>query len=383
MTSFGFQITAADDGTAARCGRLVTPHGAVETPVFMPVGTHGAVRSVSPDDLIATNSRMILGNTYHLYLRPGHATIARLGGLHRFIGWDGPILTDSGGFQVFSLAGLGTVTDDGAIFRSHLDGSLHHLTPESAIEIQRALGSDVAMVLDECPPGTVSRDGVTAAMTRTTTWARRCREEFDRGRDADSGRVLFGIIQGGTHRDLRVEHAEEIVSLEFDGYAVGGVSVGEPVEEIYAIGALTGPLLPPDSPRYMMGLGTPADLVRLIGDGFDMFDCVMPTRNARNGTLFTSAGVINIKNESFKEDDRPLDESCTCYGCRTFSRAYLRHLFLSKEMLVHRLNTIHNLTFYQSLMSGAREAIASGDYGSWRDRTLQSLGRREREAHPA
>jgi len=368
-----FELLSADPATRARRGRLLTAHGPVETPAFMPVGTYGAVKSLSPDEIAATGSAIILGNTYHLYLRPGHETIAALGGLHRFMGWDGPILTDSGGFQVFSLAALRKVGDDGVEFRSHLDGSTHVLTPEKAIGIQRALGSDISMVLDECPPATAPEGDLIEAMRRTTAWALRSKEAFAGHGGGADGHALFGIVQGGTHERLRREHAAAIVSIGFDGYAVGGVSVGEPPEEIHRIGEVTGPLLPPDAPRYMMGLGRPADLLALVGSGFDMFDCVMPTRNARNGTMFTSRGVLHIRNEAHTRDPLPLDEECGCVACRRFSRAYLRHLFMSKEILGHRLNTIHNVTFYQTLMRGAREAIERGDYADWSRRTLARM----------
>ena len=369
--SFRFETTHQDAGSRARRGLLHTLHGTVETPVFMPVGTHGAVRALSPDEILATGTQMILSNTYHLYLRPGAATIEEMGGLHRFMGWSGPILTDSGGFQVFSLAERRRITDEGVEFRSHLDGSSHLLTPETAILIQRALGSDVAMILDECPAATATRDEHIQAMRRTSAWSRRCLDVFGAG--SATGSALFGIIQGGTHADLRREHASEIVALGFDGHAVGGVSVGESREEIWGVGELTGPLLPVEKPRYMMGLGAPSDLVRLIGYGFDMFDCVMPTRNARNGTLFTRHGMLHIKNEAHTRDPRPIDEECACYACRRFSRGYLRHLFLSGEILGHRLNSIHNVHFYQDLMRGAREAIASGSYAVWRDATLEGF----------
>jgi queuine tRNA-ribosyltransferase len=337
----------------------------------MPVGTHGAVKSVSPQELREAGTTMVLSNTYHLYLRPGHDVVASLGGLHRFMGWDGPILTDSGGYQVFSLAALRTLTDEGAEFRSHLDGSLHTLTPEKALEVQAALGSDIAMVLDECPPAGADREAVRAAMRRTTAWAIRSRRAAD-GLEARRP-ALFGIVQGGVHEDLRRGHLEEICGLGFDGHAIGGVSVGEPVEAIHAIGALTGPLLPEGSPRYMMGLGRPQDLVRLVGDGFDLFDCVLPTRHARNGTLFTSNGVLHIKNEAHTRDPRPIDPGCRCPACRLWSRAYLRHLFLSNEILGHRLNTLHNLTFYQDLMRGAREAIRQRRFAAWRDAVLAGV----------
>jgi queuine tRNA-ribosyltransferase len=366
-----FEVTALDRGTSARGGSLETRHGTVDTPAFMPVGTHGAVKSVTPDEVARTGTGIVLSNTYHLYLRPGHDVIADLGGLHRFMGWSGPILTDSGGYQVFSLASLRRLDDEGATFQSHLDGSSHSLTPESAVRIQAALGSDIAMVLDECPPAGASRDDVRGAMRRTTLWARRSRAAMDR-LDGDLP-ALFGIVQGGVHGDLRVEHLEEIRAIAFDGYAVGGVSVGEPAEEIHAVGQLMGPRLPAGSPRYIMGLGKPADLLRLIGAGFDLFDCVLPTRNARNGTLFTSRGLVHIRNEAHRRDPAPLDEACSCPACAGFSRAYLRHLFMSQEILGHRLNTLHNLTFYQSLMRGAREAIARGEYAAYRDGWLERL----------
>ncbi len=366
---FGFEVIAGDRSTRARAGRIRTAHGEVDTPVFMPVGTHGAVRSLSPEEIAATGTRMILGNTYHLYLRPGDGTIASLGGLHRFMGWSGPILTDSGGFQVFSLADRRVVREDGVEFRSHLDGSSHLLTPEKAMEIQQALGSDIRMVLDECPPAGASREEHRDALRRTTAWARRGLDAFD-GAD---GAACFGIVQGGTHEDLRREHAEVIAGMGFDGCAVGGVSVGESREQIRACGDLMGGCLPAAKPRYMMGLGSPADLVHLIGHGFDMFDCVMPTRNARNGTIYTWDGILHIRNEAHREDGRPLDEGCGCFTCRRFSRAYLRHLFLSKEILGHRLNTIHNVHFYQDLVRRAREAIVAGEYARWRSEALEAL----------
>ncbi|HEY3175387.1 MAG TPA: tRNA guanosine(34) transglycosylase Tgt [Candidatus Polarisedimenticolia bacterium] len=377
MAPFRFDVVAIDP-TGARRGSLSTAHGAIETPVFMPVGTYGAVKSLSPEELTAAGARIILGNTYHLYLRPGHEVIEQLGGLHRFMGWDGPILTDSGGFQIFSLAALRRVTDDGVEFRSHLDGSLHFLSPEKAIEVQRALGSDICMVLDECPPATAPREALARAMSRTTSWAIRCKRAFAaETRESGDGGALFGIVQGGVEADLRLEHVRQIVDIGFHGYAVGGVSVGESPGDIHAIGRLLGPLLPDHAPRYMMGLGTPRDLIELMGSGFDMFDCVMPTRNARNGTLFTWSGPLHIRNEAFSRDPRPIEEGCLCYACARFSRAYLRHLYLSKEILGHRLNTIHNLSFYQSLMSAARAAIDEGRYAGWRDRALERLGRGE------
>ena len=370
----GFELIATDP-SGARRGRLTTPHGEVDTPAFMPVGTHGAVRSLSPEEVEACGSQIVLSNTYHLYLRPGQEVIARLGGLHRFMGWKGPILTDSGGFQVFSLSTLRRLSDEGVEFRSHLDGSSHLLTPEVAVRVQRALGSDIAMVLDECPPASADRAAVAEAVRRTTGWAIRCKEAFAASAGEATGRgALFGIVQGGTHEDLRLEHAERISRIGFDGYAVGGVSVGEAAERVYQVAEVMGRALPAAAPRYMMGLGSPADLVRLVGLGFDMFDCVLPTRNARNGTLFTWRGKLHIRNETFARDPRPLDGDCRCPACRGFSRAYLRHLFMSGEILGHRLNTLHNLTFYQDLMRSAREAIERGSWPSWRDAALQRLG---------
>ena len=371
--SFAFNLMATDP-TGARRGKLQAPHGTVDTPAFMPVGTYGAVRSLSPDELEGTGSQIVLGNTYHLFIQPGHETIAGLGGLHRFMSWPRPILTDSGGFQVLSLAALRNVREEGVEFRSHLDGAMHLLTPEKAVEIQRALGSDISMVLDDCPPASATREEVARAMERTTAWAVRSKRAFLAAKDGDCSQVQFGIVQGGVHEDMRREHLEATVAIGFDGYAIGGVSVGEEPERIHSVGQLTGPLLPDETPRYMMGMGSPADLLRLVGSGFDMFDCVMPTRNARNGTLFTPTGVLHIKNEAHTRDARPVDEDCPCYTCDRFSRAYLRHLFMSKEILGHRLNTIHNLTYYQTLMSAARQAIESGRYADWRDKTLARLG---------
>jgi len=349
--SVGFEITA-------RCGRarrglLSTPHGPVDTPAFMAVGTTGSVKALDPEDVRRSGTQMILGNTYHLMLRPGEAVIKRLGGLHRFMAWPGPILTDSGGFQVFSLARLRDLDAEGVTFRSHLDGSLHRLTPERAVEIQEDLGADVIMCLDECPPYPASREEVARAVARTSDWAARCRK-------ARQGRgSLFGIVQGGVFEDLRLASLEAIVDLDFEGYAVGGVSVGEGKDETYGVLDWTLPRLPAERPRYVMGLGAPEDLVEAVSAGADMFDCVLPTRNARNGQALTRAGRLNIRNAAFTEDERPLDQACGCYTCRSFSRAYLRHLFLARELAVYRLLTIHNLTYYQDLAAGLREAVAS------------------------
>ncbi|MDX1389449.1 MAG: tRNA guanosine(34) transglycosylase Tgt, partial [Acidobacteriota bacterium] len=337
-----------------------TPHGGVETPAFMPVGTAGAVKGVTPEELRACGAEIVLSNTYHLFLRPGHDVVGELGGLHRFMHWDGPILTDSGGYQVFSMADLRRIDDDGVEFRSHLDGSLRRLTPESSMEIQAALGSDIAMVLDECPALPAEHEAIRAAIDRTTRWARRCRDAY-RGPGS-----VFGIVQGGVDEDLRRESASRLLELDFPGYAVGGLSVGEAPDEMAAAAAFTADLLPDDRPRYLMGVGRPEDLVEAVAAGFDMFDCVMPTRNARNGTLFTSTGIVKIKHSRYRDDPRPLDEACVCDACRHYSRAYLRHLFLSKEILAARMHTIHNLTYYLGLMRRIREAITAGRLAGFR-----------------
>jgi queuine tRNA-ribosyltransferase len=335
----------------------------VETPVFMPVGTQGSVKSLSPHDLEDLGAEIILGNTYHLHLRPGEDLVARLGGLHRFIRWDRPILTDSGGYQVFSLSQLRQLSLDGVEFRSHIDGSRHVFTPESVISIQRALGSDIMMVLDECVSYGADHAYTRHSVQLTTDWARRSREAYPPG-TADN--LLFGIVQGGFDPGLRTRSAREICDIPFDGYALGGLSVGEPKEVMLEILHHTAPLLPQDSPRYLMGVGTPMDILDGIRAGIDMFDCVLPTRNARNGTLYTSQGKVNIKRAQFKEDEAPLDPQCICYTCRNFSRAYLRHLYVARELLSYRLNTIHNLAFYLQLAGGARAAIEAGRFEAYR-----------------
>ena len=362
--SFSFALAGTDG--AARRGRMVTGHGVVETPAFMPVGTQGAVKAVTPAELRACGASIVLANTYHLDLRPGHEVVRDLGGLHAFMSWEGPILTDSGGFQAFSMESLRAIDDDGVRFRSHLDGSLRTLTPESSMEIQAALGSDVAMVLDECAALPAPREALDAAVARTTRWARRSRDAY-----AGPG-VPFGIVQGGPHEDLRERSAREIVALDFPGYAIGGVSVGEPPAAIAAVAASTAARLPADRPRYLMGVGRPEDLVEAVAAGVDLFDCVMPTRNARNGTLFTSQGRVNIKREEYRRDPRPLDPACACEACREYSRAYLRHLFVSGEILGARLNTIHNLTFYLDLMRRLREAIEARTLATFREGFLAS-----------
>ncbi|WP_126381370.1 tRNA guanosine(34) transglycosylase Tgt [Desulfovibrio ferrophilus] len=362
MTAPGdFRVCATEGG--ARLGMLHTAHGTVHTPMFMPVGTVGSVKSVDPRDLTEVGAQVILGNTYHLYLRPGDEVVARRGGLHKFNGWDGPILTDSGGFQVFSLAGLRNITDDGVEFRSHLNGSKHFFSPEKSIEIQQNLGSDIMMVFDECAAAGSDRDYTIQALERTTAWAKRCREFHPAGKN---GQLLFGICQGGFYEDLRERSIEEITAIPFEGYALGGLSVGETKPEMLRILRHSAPLLPADKPRYLMGVGTPLDILDGIEAGIDMFDCVLPTRNARNGTLYTSQGKVNIKRAEFMEDDSPLDPNCDCYTCRTFSKAYLRHLYIAKELLSSRLNTIHNLAYFLRLAKDARDALRRGGFAEFK-----------------
>ena len=325
---FHFEILTRDRQTQARLGRIITPHGELTTPVFMPVGTQASVKTVTPEELLACRAEIVLANTYHLYLRPTHTLIHELGGLHHFMHWDRPILTDSGGFQVYSLAGLRKLTEEGAIFQSHLNGSRHLLTPEKAVDIQGALGSDIAMVLDECVPYPTEYDYALASQELTTRWARRSKAAQHRAEQA-----LFGIVQGGMHQDLREKSARELVELDFDGYALGGFCVGETKRLMYDLIAHTAYCLPEEKPRYLMGVGTPADLLHCVKRGIDMFDCVMPTRNARNGGLFTRQGKLIIKNARYAQDMRPIDPLCHCYTCQHYSRAYLRHLFVAEEIL--------------------------------------------------
>jgi queuine tRNA-ribosyltransferase len=340
----------------------------------MPVGTNATVKAMSPDDMKELGAEVLLSNTYHLYLRPGHEIIREVGGLHSFMNWDGPILTDSGGFQVFSLSPLRKIRDDGVEFRSHIDGSLHFLTPELAMEIQRALGSDIAMVFDECTPYPASREYVLNSLKLTTEWARRCKDAqknitppLVRGGEGGVKQALFGIVQGGVYKDLRKQSAGELLEIDFDGYALGGLSVGEPKELMYEMVHFTTQLLPQERPRYLMGIGDLMDVLEAVSAGIDMFDCVMPTRNARNGTLFTSKGRISIKREEFKKDPAPLDPDCGCYTCRNFSKAYLRHMFMSREILSMRLNTIHNLHFYLEFFRKMREAIKDNSFTGFRN----------------
>jgi len=354
---FSFTVLQRNFGTGARLGRLQTPHGAVATPAFMPVATQGAVKATTPQELREVGAEIVLANAYHLYLRPGAELIERLGGLHTFMGWDGPLLTDSGGYQVFSLKDLCRVSEEGVHFRSHLDGSAHFLTPENVVRTQEALGVDIAMVLDECVPGPASFAEAEQAVGRTTRWAERALEAKRR-----NTQVLFGIVQGGVYPELREQSARELVNLNFSGYAVGGLSVGEDPSVTLRLAAHSIQFLPDERPRYLMGVGTPEQLVRYVALGFDMFDCVMPTRNARNGTLFTRFGKLNIRRAAYAKDARPVDETCECYTCQHFSRAYLRHLAVAGEILSARLNTLHNLYFYQHLMRSMRQALAGGRF---------------------
>jgi queuine tRNA-ribosyltransferase len=370
LTTFNFALLKTDAASGARRGRLLTRRGAIETPVFMPVGTQGTVKAMLPESLSELGAQVILANTYHLFLRPGHDLVRRLGGLHAFMHWERPILTDSGGFQVFSLGALRQISEEGVRFQSHLDGSSHVLTPESSIAVQEALGADIIMAFDECIPYPSPRAYVAASTERSTRWARRCKE----ARQGDDGAALFGIVQGGMHADLRAKSAADLMQIGFDGYAVGGLSVGEEARLMYVVMDVTLPLLPADRPRYVMGVGTPENLIEGVSRGVDMFDCVMPTRNARNGVLITTLGKVSIKQARFLDDPLPVDPECTCYVCRNYSRAYLRHLYQSIEILASMLNTWHNLHYSLTLMAEARAAIESDQFTEFR---RQFYGRRE------
>jgi queuine tRNA-ribosyltransferase len=401
-----FEILAEDKGTRARAGLLHTPHGVVETPIFMPVGTGGTVKGMTQDELEALGVQILLGNTYHLYIRPGHELIREAGGLHQFMSWPHPILTDSGGFQVMSLKSLGRVTEDGVEFRSHLDGSSHFLSPERAVEIQLALGSDIMMCLDECVEYPASHEALARSVGLTTRWAKRAKEKVSGGRcqvpesdghdsalgnasgtrrDASLGELpdtwhltpdtfptLFGIVQGGTDKGLRRVSAEGLLDLDFEGYAVGGLAVGEPKSEMYEAVEFTAELLPRDRPRYLMGVGTPEDLLEGVARGIDMFDCVMPTRNARNACAFTSEGKVILKNARYARDGGPLDPNCACTVCRRYSRRYLRHLFVTGEMLGAILTTHHNLHFYLDTMRRIRQSLLFGEFEEFHRRVCKS-----------
>ena len=366
MSAFGFELLATDG--AARRGRITTAHGLVETPAFMPVGTRAAVKSLSPDDLREAGAQIILSNTYHLLVRPGPELVRELGGLHRFMGWDGPILTDSGGFQVFSLARLRRLSERGVTFRSPIDGATHELTPERVVEIQRALGVDVMHPLDECLAYPATREETERSLALTLRWAERSRAAH---RAAGNGPALFGIVQGGFHEDLRARAAAATVALGFDGYAIGGMAVGEPKPLMRDLTALVAAALPADRPRYLMGVGKPDDLVEAVARGVDMFDCVLPTRNARNGQAFTPDGPVTLKQARWARDAAPLQADCPCYACRRFSRAYLRHLFMAEELLVYRLLSLHNLHYFLGLMTAMRAAIAEGAFGPFRARFFE------------
>ena len=355
MTSgLGFTVTGRDG--AARVGELATAHGAVPTPAFMPVGTAGTVKAMKPEEVAATGAAIILGNTYHLMLRPGAEEVAALGGLHAFMSWHGPILTDSGGYQVMSLTDLRTIEESGVTFRSHIDGAEHDLTPERAVEIQQLLGSDITMVLDECTPYPVDEATARSSMELSMRWAARCRAAFT----PREGYGLFGIVQGSTFEGLRAESAESLQEIGFDGYAIGGLAVGEGQQEMFRIVDATVPALPADRPHYLMGVGKPEDIVGAVARGIDMFDCVLPTRSGRTGQAFTRRGTVNLRNARHAKDPRPLDEECGCAACESYTRAYLHHLFKAKEILGNMLLTAHNLTYYQQLMSGLRDAINAG-----------------------
>jgi queuine tRNA-ribosyltransferase len=364
---FNFSLIKKDPLSLARLGRLTTSHGEVNMPVFMPVGTQASVKTLSPDDLVSIGAEIILANTYHLFLRPGHELIRDFGGVQRFMSWDKPVLTDSGGFQVFSLAELRKITEEGVTFQSHIDGGAKHfITPEYAIEIQEALGADIIMAFDECIPYPATRDYAQESLERTLRWAKRCRNA-----KKDTGQALFGIVQGGMHPDLRKHSAEALIDIGFDGYALGGLSVGETKPMMYEMIEASVPSLPENAPRYLMGVGTPEDLVEGVDRGIDMFDCVMPTRNARNGTFFTSFGKVIIRNAQYERDARPIDPECGCHTCRSYTRAYLRHLFNAGEVLALRLGTIHNLFFFLELMRNVRSSIEQGKFKDFKKNFLE------------
>jgi queuine tRNA-ribosyltransferase len=367
--SFEFNIIKKDIATSARLGTMITPHGMVNTPTFMPVGTQGTVKAMLPEEIKKCGAEIILGNTYHLYLRPGHETIKKLGGLHRFMNWDYPILTDSGGFQVYSLGALRKILPDGVMFHSHIDGSKHFLTPQKAIEVQEALNSDIMMCLDDCTPYPATLKQAKDSLALTIKWAKLCRDA-----KKNETQALFGIVQGGAYLDLRKYALEEMVKLGFDGYALGGLSVGEPKEMMYEIARTIAPVLPADKPRYLMGVGTPEDIVFGVACGADLFDCVIPTRSARHGLLFTNSEKIVIKNSRWRESDVPLDETCDCYTCKNYSRAYLRHLFVAGEILAMILNTIHNVRHYMRLMEKIRTALNENRFAEFKNEFLINKG---------
>ena len=363
-----FKEIHKDNGSKARAGLISTDHGEIETPIFMPVGTQASVKTLSPKELEEVQAKIILGNTYHLYLRPGHELIAEFGGLHRFMSWDKPILTDSGGYQVFSLKELRKIDEDGVSFQSHLDGSYHRFTPQNVLDIQRSLGSDIMMVLDECAPYPSSREYAEKSNQLTLKWAARARELYETKKPLYGyNQWLFGIVQGSVYDDLRTISAQELIKMDFPGYAVGGLAVGEPKEDMYRLTDLCTDILPRSKPRYLMGVGMPEDILESIERGIDMFDCVIPTRNARNGTVFSKNGKMVIKAARFKNDQKPIDPDCSCYTCRNFSRGYIRHLLNANEILGLRLATLHNVHFYLWLVRQARENILNNSYVEWKN----------------
>ncbi|MDP8214605.1 MAG: tRNA guanosine(34) transglycosylase Tgt [Candidatus Euphemobacter frigidus] len=362
-----FSVIRKDKNTNARKGKLVLAHGEVDTPCFMPVGTQGAVKTITPEELKSLGAQIILSNTYHLGLRPGIEIIEKAGGLHAFMHWDGPILTDSGGYQVFSLADLRNISKEGVTFRDHIEGTLHTLTPEKSIRIQQALGADIIMAFDECPPYPSEYDYTCKSLDLTLQWALQSRESH-----TDGPQILFGIVQGSIFPDLRRKSVEELEGIGFAGYGIGGLSVGEPKSLMFEIAEYTAGLLPSEKPRYLMGTGTPDDLITQIAFGVDMFDCTVPTRYGRNGTVFTPYGKMVVRNARYRDDHRPIDEECGCYACRHYTRAYIRHLFNTGEILGNRLGTLHNLHFYLKLMKGARQAIAEGEYEKFKKEFLNN-----------
>jgi queuine tRNA-ribosyltransferase len=368
MNDFHYELIAEDTETGARAGVLHTPHGKIETPIFMPVGTQATVKTLDQHDLIEAQAQIILGNAYHLYLRPGHELIDRMGGLHQFMNWSRPILTDSGGFQVFSLGDLNKISEEGVRFQSHLDGSSHLFTPESVMEIEHGLGADIIMAFDECTPYPCEHDYAEKSMRMTLRWAERCikrHQELSAQRTHRPPQALFGIVQGSVYPDLRRTCAQELIQMDLPGYAIGGLAVGEPRDSMFDVIRETTPLLPNDKPRYLMGVGLPNDLVEAVGAGADMFDCVVPTRNARNGTVFTRNGRLRLRNAAHAEDPQPLESDCACKTCTHYSRAYLRHLFKTNEVLGMHLATFHNVFFFQQLMRDMRDAIISGHFAAW------------------
>jgi queuine tRNA-ribosyltransferase len=361
------RFTVEKTESSARAGKIETDHGVIETPMFMPVGTQGSVKALEQRELRELGAQIILGNTYHLYLRPGVEVLKAMGGLHCFMNWKNPILTDSGGYQVFSLSDLRKISEEGVTFKSHLDGSSHFFTPEKVVEIQRAIGSDIMMVLDECTPYPCEHDYAKFSSELTIRWAKRCKNAaLELPAPYGFHQALFGIVQGSTFKDIRTQNVRALLDLDFEGYAIGGLAVGEPIETMYELTGFTAFQLPQEKPRYLMGVGTPENLLECIERGIDMFDCVLPTRNGRNAMLFTRRGRVNITNAQYKTDKNPIDEECECYGCRNFSRAYIRHLFHVKEILGLQLASLHNLTFYLWIMKEARQRIVKNDFAPWK-----------------